>query len=72
MSNGATVDRPVPPEKAWSLEDRKQMMRDVVGIIARANALRLVNAPAIASTYDVLESEVTAEMMKHLQEGEGK
>jgi hypothetical protein len=72
MSNSATVDRPVPHERAWSLEQRKQMMRAVVSDLAKAGVLPGVNAPAIASTYGVKTCEVEAEMMKHLSEGEGK
>jgi hypothetical protein len=72
MSNGTTPERPTPHQEAWSLEDRKQMMRDVVRLLAQKNALKLENAAAFATTYGVPEPCVTAEMMKHLSEGDGK
>lgn len=68
-----TSELPVTiPGKAWSLEARKQMMRDVVTWFDKLGILSLVKASAIAATYDVPEPCVIAEMMKHLSEGEGK
>lgn len=60
------------PDKAWPFESRKQMMRDIVRLLAERSALDLKNAAAIGRTYGVSEACVTAEMMKHLSESEGK
>lgn len=69
----STPERCTPHSIAWSADDRKQMMRDVIRMLAGLGALRIQNAPAIATTYSVNPCEVEAEMMKHLQEGgEGK
>jgi hypothetical protein len=59
---------------SWSPESRREMMRDVVRLIAELGALRLENAPRIAATYGphITTAEVEAEMMKHMTEGEGK
>lgn len=57
----------------WSLEDRKQMLRTVVSMMAARGVLKIENAPAYATTYGVPIGCVEAEMMKHLSEGiEGK
>lgn len=69
----ALREQPVTsPTQAWPLESRKQMMRDVIRRLSELRALKLVNAHAIAATYGVPEPCVTAEMMKHLSESEGK
>lgn len=72
MSMGRTGHDVVPHARAWPLESRRQMMRDVIRIIASKCALKIENAPAIARTYDVPVACVEAEMMKHMQEGEAK
>ena len=65
---------------AW---DRKQMMRDVVALVAStatklgydaAEVLRGLDPVHVANTYggDILPCEVEAEKLKHMQEGEGK
>lgn len=73
MSMNATPERPVPHPIAWSHDQRKQMMRNVIARLAKERVLRFVNASHIAATYGVKTTEAEAEMMKHLQEGgEGK
>lgn len=68
----STPERTVPHADAWPIENRRQMMRDVVTSLAKEDCLRVGFAPAIARTYGVLPCEVEAEMMRHLSESEGK
>lgn len=72
MSMNQTPERCTPPADAWPLEKRREMMRDVVRLIASTCALKLENAGPIAVTYGVSQACVEAEMMKHLSESEGK
>jgi hypothetical protein len=69
----STSERCVAHKIAWSLEQRKSMMRDVVKEMAKAGVLHRIDAPAYARTYGVNLACVEAEMMRHLSEGsEGK
>lgn len=68
----ATPLTPASPNEAWPVEGRRQMMRDVIRLLAERGALKIENAPAIAKTYSVLATEVEAEMLKHRSEGGDK
>lgn len=60
------------PRDAWPMENRRAMMRDTVAAMARHGDLHRINPQQYAGTYGVKPCEVEAEMMKYLQEGEGK
>jgi len=72
MSNNATGWQTVPPNIAWSKEQRLKMMREVIGLLARHGETLGVKPIHFARTYGVSEAEVDAELMRHLSEGEGK
>ena len=72
MSSSATVDRAIPHAEAWNPLARLETMRRAVRQIAQADALHKVFAPAYAQTYRVPVSEVEAEMIRNMPEGEGK
>jgi hypothetical protein len=72
MSNGSTGWQTLPPTQAWPLEKRRDDMRREIARAAREDRLALVRPPLFATTYGVLPSEVEAELMRHLSEGDGK
>lgn len=56
----------------WPIESRRRMMRDIVRLLNEKSVLRIENAAAISATYGLAQIEVEGEMMKYLQEGDGK
>jgi hypothetical protein len=59
----------------WPLEDRKAMMREFIAGSAKRGTLPMLSPTHIAATFGsgkILPCEVEAEMMKHMQEGDGK
>jgi hypothetical protein len=70
MSGGATGWQKVDPCEAWPLEKRREDMRREIARAAREDRLPLVRPPSFAATYGVLPSEVEAELMRHLSEGD--
>ena len=66
MSMGASV----PHNEAWPRDSRQRDAAKVVQMLI--GRLKIENAPHIAATYGIPTAFVEAEMMKHLQEGEGK
>jgi hypothetical protein len=70
MSNGSTGWQTLPPTQAWPLEKRREDMRREIARAAREDRLPLVRPPLFAATYGVLPSEVEAELMRHLSEGD--
>lgn len=72
MSSNATGWQTIPPAQAWTREQRIQMMRQVIGLLAQHGETLGVKPKHFAATYRVSVAEVEAELMRHLQEGEGK
>jgi hypothetical protein len=70
MSSNATGWQVIHPTQAWPLEKRREDMRREIARAAREGRLPLVRPPLFAATYGVLSSEVEAELMRHLSEGD--